>query len=607
MFIRESKTTNKKTGKVYIKHTLVKSIRTERGPRQRVVMGLGKLSIDRSLWPDLAYGLESYINGDYELEKISLFELSTEVLEQLVVFRAKISYDREQTSIVTGAKDAVSEKRIESVDVNTLTVTESRTVGPELVANNGWENLNFEDILSDCDFDKKDIALAAGVIWGRLISPGSDMKTWRWIRESSSLPDFFDADISRVHKDKVYAIADKLLKNKDTLESRLYENQKRCFGFENRLFLFDLTNFYFEGKCEGNELAKRGKSKEKRSQNVLVSLALVVDQHGFPVRSEVYSGNIGEPSTLKEILEKCGLLDDDSQEILPFRPVLAMDRGIATKENIDFIKKHNFPYTVIQRADKSKKFEDEFKKLEGFIEIKDSKDQTIHLKRIGNELLCLSDYRAKKELAITNKKVKRVLDELSKMDKALKKGTLKKESSIQQRIGRIKGNNPGFDNLVEFEFDKNNSSITYKEKPRASALSGCYVIETEGVEGDEELVWRTYTTLTKVEAAFRCMKTDLGTRPVYHHGEERTRAHLFISILAYHLLMNIEYRLRQNGSPAQWKYICELMKSHTRNVIEWRDEKEDINHKKSNAKPEPKHANIYKILGVRNPLKEFIY
>jgi hypothetical protein len=354
----------------------------------------------------------------------------------------------------------------QEVEIKSLANTDSRSLGPELVVFQTWKLLEFDKLLDECGFSPKEQALAAAVIWGRLISPGSDLSTWKWLREESSLSEFFPADISRVHKDRVYEIADRLLAQKQLLEDRLYTRQCDLFPGRETLFLFDLTNFYFEGKCEGNDLASRGKSKEKRQSNPLVSLALVVDQDGFPVRSKVYKGNVSEPATLEEILENCGLLD--TKEDL-FRPVIAMDRGIATKDNVSLLQKYNFPYAVA------------------------------------------------------------------------------------------------------------------------------------------EAIWRTYTTLTQVEAAFRSMKTDLGTRPVFHQGAERTEAHLFISILAYHMLINIEHRLKACNEHARWHKLRECLQTHRRSTITWKNRKGETWHKRLSSSAEARHLQIYGKLGIEDPLDDLAY
>jgi transposase len=608
MYIRESKTKNKKTGKVYIKHSLVESVRTERGPRQRLVMTLGKLELDRSLWKELAIALEAFLHGNSELEHLSLFELPKELLEELNQQRAIINYHRNQKSklaenALNEKLEAPAEKRLQEIDVNTIGVTESRSLGPELVANDVWNQLQFSNILAECGMNEKEIALAASVIWGRLLKPGSDLSTWRWLRNETSLPDFFDVDVSRVHKDRIYEIADKLLLHKDTLESKLYEKQCDLFSLQRTIFLFDLTNFYFEGKCEANELAKRGKSKEKRSQNPLVSLALIVDGNGFPIRSQVYEGNVGEPATLKEILQSCGLLD--VKKDVPFRPILAMDRGIATKENLVLIREHNFPFTVIERADIARQFKHEFQAMDDFTQIKDSKGQAIHLKKLKeeNKVLCISESKAEKEQAMYEKKVSKTTKDLDALIKSVASGRIKKEQKIQERVGRIKERCAGFDKIFLLDYS---DVLSYEIKPQNN-ICGAYVIEYEGIDGDSEQIWKFYMTLNQVESAFRSLKTDLGTRPVYHQGAKRTEAHLFLSILAYHMLSNIEYRMAQKNDPVHWKSMRDLLATHRRTTLTWKDAEEKTWFKKLSTIPEAKQLDIYRKLNVSNQLNDHIF
>jgi hypothetical protein len=604
MFIRENKTTNKKSGKTYIKHVLVESVRTEKGPRQRVVMQLGQLQLDRSYWKELAHQLEAYLTSSTELEQLSLFELPSEVIEELEKQKALIRYKKEQeaSNLKSNKK---SNKVIEKVNINSLTVTECRSLGGELLANNAWNNLDFSDILKGCNFTEKEIALAASVIWGRLIFPGSDLKTWNWIRNISSVSDFFTADISKTHKDKVYQISDKLLKHKSFIENALYQKNRELFSLESTIFLFDLTNFYFEGNCKKNKLAKRGKSKEKRNNNPLVTLALIVDKEGFPVRSKIYSGNVGEPKTLPDILAEAGLLNNDS--LFSIQPTLAMDRGIATKENLDFIRKQNFPYTVIERANKVPEYKNEFISFENFKTIKDSKGQNIHIKKIDNKLLCKSEHKSKKEDAMDNKKVSRIINDLEKLKISIENGRLKKKEKILERIGRIKERYSGFDKYFKVKFNTKTTKFSYIKIDEKSDLNGCYIIEYDKLNLNEEEIWRLYMTLTKVESAFRSLKTDLGTRPIYHQGAERTSAHLFISVLAYNLLTNIEYRLREKGDSSSWNTIKNKLSTHQRTIMQWEDENGNVKHKKSNSTPETSHKKIYKTLEIKNPLIDFTF
>ena len=391
--------------------------------------------------------------------------------------------------------------------------------------------------------------------------------------------------------------------HKDQLEEELYERQCALFTGRESLFLFDLTNFYFEGRCVENELAKRGKSKEKRQQNPLVSLALLVDQDGFPVKSKVYKGNVSEPMTLKEVLSGCGLLDSESL----FRPTVAMDRGIATKENIALLREYNFPFVVIERADRRHQYADEFIRREQFDTIEDSKGQKIHLKKMGDQVLCTSETRKEKEQAMADRWIAKAEEDLKSLQQSVQNGHFKKSEVIHDRLDKIKTRYPKFDEGFAANYVEADKTLIYKHTEHADdpgRLHGCYVIEFDQVEGDAESIWRTYTTLTRVEAAFRSMKTDLGTRPVYHQGGKRTEAHLFLSILAYHMLINIEHRLKAAGENMRWHTLREHLTSHQRSTVIWTNKEKETWSKRVSGTPEMRHLQMYKKLGITNPLND---
>jgi len=603
MFIRESKTKNKKTEKVYIKHSLVESVRTERGPRQRVVLTLGRLAVGREHWKQLAMALEAFLSGKEELMFLAGFELSEEVLSEIARTRSVARTHQARLGGAVAIKEDSPAAVYQEVDVMSVQCSDSRSLGPELAARQSWELLEFDNLLGRCGFSPREQALAATVVWGRLIQPGSDLSTWQWLRERSSLSEFFEADISRVHKDRVYEIADKLLLHKDRLEAKLHDRQNALFPGRESLFLFDLTNFYFEGCCAENELAKRGKSKEKRQQNPLVSLALLVDQDGFPVKSKVYKGNVGEPITLKEVLAGCGLLDRDNL----FRPTIAMDRGIATQENVALLRECNFPFVVIERADRRHQYADEFIRRDQFDTIEDSKGQKIHLKKIGDQVLCTSEARKEKEKAMARRWVAKAEEDLKKLQESVRKGSFKKPEVICERLDTIKTRYPKFNEVFSADYSEADKALAYKQtadEDDPGKLHGCYVIEFDQVDGDAESIWRTYTTLTQVEAAFRSMKTDLGTRPVYHQGGKRTEAHLFLSILAYHMLINIEHRLKAAGENMRWHTLREHLASHQRSTIIWTNKEKQTWSKRVSGTPEMRHLQIYGKLGITNPLKD---
>ncbi len=297
MFIREYVTYNKKTDTRYITHRLVEAIQTEKGPRQRIIMHLGTLLLPKSEWRHLAKVLESRLAGQVSLFEEEFPAIAAAADRAFEHFRF-IQSERQERSAQKENRELVQ------VDVQSIGAGYSRSLGPELVASSFWDRLDFDQILTSSGFDVKELSLAKAVILARLLAPDSDYGTWRWLGQRTALAEMLPVDLTTVGKDAFYEIADDLYSRKEQLEKSLRDREVTLFSIDATLFLFDLTNAYFEGSCLKNDLAERGKSKEKRSDCPLVTLALVVDQLGFPVFSQIYSGNQSEPKTLTDILDE---------------------------------------------------------------------------------------------------------------------------------------------------------------------------------------------------------------------------------------------------------------------------------------------------------------
>ena len=462
------------------------------------------------------------------------------------------------------------------------------------------------------------------VVLARLIAPSSDLASWRWLKERTALLEFLPVDLSIVEKDQIYTIADELFAYKETLEKALRERENSLFKREATLFLYDLTNTYFVGQCLTNDLAKRGKSKEKRLDCPLVTLALVVDGDGFPIMSQIYQGNQSEPETLPEILEQL-YLEDGANLFEDQKPTLVMDRGIATKDNLAFLKENHYPYIVVERRQVEKEYQEEFKKArETFQRLGDtnstSKHGAVYVKKIsfgtGCRVLCLSEGREQKERAIDASKEERFLGDLMRVKNSVNKGRIKRSEKVGERIGRLKERYPSiaqhYTINLSTEVDPKNEAlelvtdVNWEKKPsrtERSSLTGCYVIETSHKDYSADEIWRLYTTLTQVESAFSSLKTDLGVRPVYHQLAERTKAHLFISVLAYHLLNSIEYQLKEKGDHRRWGTLREQLSTHQRSTVILTDEYDQIHHIRVSGQPEPLHKEIYRLLNINDPLK----
>ncbi len=621
MFIKEIKTRNKKTGKEYVKHALIESIRTPQGPRHRTVMQLGHLKLSKELWPVLIAELESRLSGQDSLNlpgvkvPVKVKRAADTAMENFVI--------RDERRIENRKK--ISSEEI-TVNINDFSDTKYRSFGPEFTAHCIWNDLKLPQKLKEFGFNGRERSLAEAIVAGRLINPASELATWEWIRNFSSIGELTEIELDNAGLSSVYKIGDRLLEHKDELEDHLFKREAKLHPGRDTLYLFDLTNFYFEGQALGNSIAKHGKSKEKRNDCPLVSLGLIVDSSGFPVSSKIFPGNIGEPVTLSEILEKMGYFED----YLPgLHPTLVMDRGIATKDNIELLKAKNLPYILITRGPRNKHYLNEFENHSSDPEfesiIRNKKE--IKIKKIEKpdsdvvEVLCISQGKKEKEEAINRRWTERACEDLASLQRSVSKGTIKLMDKIYRKLGRLEERYAGFNKYFSLELIEDDqrpgyaSELKFQEnqvfdidKNDSDPLQGTYVIKTVHKDKSAEEIWHLYMTLTRVEEAFRCMKSDLGTRPVYHQIERRTKGHLFISVLAYHLLINIEYKLRQAGDKRRWSKIRQVLGTHQRSTIIIPDKEQRIHHVRISGTPEPGHTKIYEMLKIKpgKMLKKYI-
>ena len=606
MFIREKTTKNRSTGVSYTKHQLVRSVRDGSSVRQEIVMELGKLDIDRSQWKRLTHVLSMRLSGSD-----SMFENDDKIKE--IADEAITNYFSVQGS-KSERTEILETGDFQNVDLSSVSASEVKSLGPELLATSFYDRLGMGKVLGECGFTDKEEALAKAVICSRLIEPGSDLSTWRYLGSNTALPELIDDSLASISKDPVYEIADALYENKDAIESLLVKREAELYPGA-RLFLFDLTNAYFEGRELGNDLAHYGHSKEKRYDCTLVSLALLVDDRGLPIYSRIYPGNQSEPETLTVVMEsikdlvKLGLFREDL-------PTVVMDKGIATKDNIALVQSYGLPYLVITRSDKAKKYLDEFQQdRENFTPITNSSDETIYIKDASdadiNRVLCISERRGMKEKAISDQGTARFISDVERLVKSVRAGTYVKPKTIERRIGRLSNMHRSIARRYSIEVvtneDNKATDVILREKQdridEAKTLYGAYVIETNRKDLESEEIWRLYMTLTKVEGAFRALKSDLGLRPIHHQLGRRTAAHLFISVLAYHLYSVISLTLSEAGDTRSISTILTQLKTHSRLTVMLTDDKAQIHHLRISSTPDPAQRKIYEILGVKDPLK----
>lgn len=597
MYIRRTTIKSRKDGRQYYTYRLVESERTQKRVSQRTLINLGTgFSLPRDQWPELASRIQEIIGGERRL-----FQTCREIEELAQNYAAQIIQAQHKNKAENDQQD------YREVDVDSLEMFRPRSVSCEHVALDAFNFLRLGEHLKILEFTEPQIAAASGAIIGRMCQPGSELATHYWLQNVSGLSELIDYDFSKINLYKMYSISDQLLKNKQSIEKHLYLQEKNLFGFRETITLYDLTNTYFEGSCEANELGKLGHSKEKRSDCPLVTLALMLDSSGFPKCSNVFEGNVSEASTLAEMIKAMEQKAISRDMFEPSKATIVMDAGIASEDNIKWLKKNGYPYIVVSRKRHRQFDEDEA------VVVKQDKDYTVKAQKVidpdNNEVLlyCHSTQREKKEQAIGQRFTTRFEESLTNLDSGLhKKGCLKKYDKVLEKIGRLKQKYSKASkrytiNVSKDEKSANADKINWvRQTPpdTKDGLPGVYCLRTSHMQLDEDALWHTYTMLTDLEAVFRSLKSDLGLRPVFQQITKRVTGHLFISVLAYHLVHSIRYRLKKTDITSSWSELRKQLQGQNRTTISMQCKNDDVVHVRKSTRPEPRQQRIYSALGI---------
>jgi hypothetical protein len=604
MYIKKVTKQNKTSKKKYEYLHLVENIRTERGPRQRLILNLGKIDIPKESYKELANCIEAMITGQMQLFTINpeIKEIAKRVTKKLLLKNAQEIPENIQ----------INEPEYIPANLESISYTDQRSLGPELVCDKVWNELNLSEIFLNAGISKTSLPIIQALIYGRLISPGSEHHTHYWAENLSSLYELTDPAPKR-SLNSFYRAGDKIFSLKDLLEEKLAIREKELFNLKEKILLMDLTNTYFEGDMLSNPKAQRGHSKEKRSDCKLLTLALIIDEQGFPKYSKLYPGNQSEFLTFKEMI---GSLMELRPELKEDRTVL-IDRGIASNENIDYLKKEGIHYIVVSRKKSDFQPSDDME----IIREDDKTGNKIEVKRYEDKdevhLFCKSHKRVGKEEGIRSRQENIFIERLEYYKNGLNsKNRTKTYSKILESIGRIKQKYPKAAELYNIEVIMSETKNVKNEiltkdiiwskisdkYNREISNEGCYVLRTDLISLSDVEIWETYNMLTRIEKSFRTMKSFLGARPNFHQLEQRADAHLFISVLAYHILNIIEYKLRIHGDTRNWATIRKILSNHSISTISFdilQENKRKKYHLRLPGTPEPAHNDIYKKLDVK--------
>ncbi len=593
MYIRKVNKKDQASGKVYVTYRLIEGYRNARGDvRQQVLVNLGAgFNVDPSNWKLLTDRIEEILSG-----QPSLFGLSIELEREAQQIASRIG---KRQALNQPTELAPTDREHHAVDLSSLQYSDVRSIGGEYVGHHAACQLGLPQLLLKLGLSQKRVDTALASIISRLCSPASELSTYDYLQNDSALDEIIGADFNSLSLKSLYQISGVLLKHKEIIEEHLYTAEKDLFNLKNIITLFDITNTYFEGRSLVNRKAKYGRSKEKRSDCKLVALGLVLDASGFPKKSKIFPGNVSEPSILAEMIST---LNGNTEA------TIIMDAGIATKDNIQYLKDNGYNYIVVSRSHNLSMPDTEL------ITVKQTPGNTVNTALVENtetdeiELYCQSEAKMEKAREIVTKMTQRYETELEKLAAGLiKEKSTKKYDKVMHKLGRLTEKYRSVNMLYTITVTPDENKVnaiainwTKKEHVLHKKETGIYCLKSSRKDLSAQELWETYTMLTELEAAFRSLKTELGFRPVYHQKEERIDGHLFISILAYHLLHTIRYQLKDHGIHYSWDTLRKQLSRQYRitSTLQLKDGR-SVNIRKTSL-PTAEQMEIYKALGISN-------
>jgi transposase len=521
MFLRRYQRT--KQGKPHTYYALVESVRTAAGPRQRVVAHLGELNHDQERrWQRTVV----FHNRQGDTQQMRLFP------------------DDEHVALP-------DDPDIVRVCLDRVAWTNPRRFGDVWLARWLWQFLGLDDIISCHVPQGKETVRPADVVAieviNRLCQPSSEFAlAEQWYR-TTALEDLLGVADAAVTKDRLYRTLDQLLKAQDQIETDIKERLGTLFQLDYDLLLYDLTSTYFEGLADDNELAQRGYSRDHRSDCKQVIVALVLSREGFPLAHRTWTGNTQDLQTVKTIV------GDIEARFGKSNRVWVMDRGMIGKDAVAFLSQPGRRYLLSTRRAALAKFQSSLETRRGWQRLPDNPEVEVKLRKSGkvHYLLARSQPRRHKERAMRRRQRRAFAQGLKKLKARVAKGRLKNRDKILEALGRLKGRYPKAQPFVDIQVGRSPVSLTYTWRVakfrQALARDGAYLLRSNRAGWSAQDFWETYMQLTRVEKAFRVLKSELLLRPIWHHYSGRTQAHIFVCVLAYTLWKTLDHLAKQAG------------------------------------------------------------
>src|SRR3984885_8063060 len=510
-----------KDGKDHTYWSLVETVRTPDGPRQKTLCYLGELnSSARTRW----------------LRTVEVFNEQGEA-QQLKLFPSHVA-------------PPPDDPQVARVLLNKVRLERTRQFGSCFLGLDLWKRLELDRFFQQSvDHEAADVPwsrVAALLAINRLCAPGSELAIEQRWYPSTALDDLLEIEEGKINDTRLYRCLDRILPHKTKLERHLKERYGALFGAEFDVLLYDLTSTYVEGAAEKNPMVRRGYSRDHRPDCEQLVIALIVNNEGFPFSYETFDGNRADVSTMETILRMV------ERKYGKARRVWAFDRGIVSEENLAAIRKRDGQYLTGTPRSQMKQFEAELLK-EDWTRVRPE----VEVKKVaipqGEEtyILCRTSGRQEKEKAIRNRFSNSMETALKGLEKAILTGRLKDRNKMERRLGKIQARHPQVNDLYDLALRDTPEGVRLfwqiKEDRKSwrESREGAYLLRTNLKAETAEALWSKYMQLTEAEASFRALKSELSIRPLFHQLEPRVKAHVMVAFLGYALWVTLKQLLKR--------------------------------------------------------------
>jgi transposase len=519
MFLRPH--SRNKDGKDHTYWSLVETVRTPDGPRQKTLCYLGELnSSAQARW----------------LRTIEVFNDQGEA-RQLKLFPSHLA-------------PAEDDPQVARVLLKKVRLERTRTFGSCFLGLELWKRLDLDRFFEQSvDGEPADVPwsrVAALLAINRLCAPGSELAIEQRWYPSTALDDLLEIEEGKINDTRLYRCLDRILPHKTKLERHLKERYGALFGAEFDVLLYDLTSTYVEGAAEKNPMVRRGYSRDHRPDCEQLVIALIVNHEGFPFSYETFDGNRTDVSTMETILRMV------ERKYGKARRIWVFDRGIVSEENLAAIRKRDGQYLTGTPRSQMKRFETELLKQD-WARVRPE----VEVKKVaipqGQEtyILCRTAGRKEKEKAIRNRFSNSMETALKGLEKAIVTGRLKDRNKMERRLGKIQARHPQVNDLYDLALRDTAEGVRLfwqiqdDRRNWRESREGAYLLRTNLQADTAEELWSKYMQLTEAEASFRALKSELSVRPLFHQLEPRVKAHVMVAFLGYALWVTLKHLLKR--------------------------------------------------------------